>query len=214
MSIQAAIQASSIAKRAVGSCSRRSHRCFKGGEICAVMIRLSILLAFCLVSVEVVSQSIFPWNPDYDDDGQIAQADLLGFLSSYGNSTFVETCAQGAVCDCDVIDHNDPWGKTWYPPESCGFIITRKVGSHWHRRTIRLSPNADSLDVVTIYMGGNYSSYGGPISYETLIDGEWVVLQSWAYEAGNSHRYHRFIFNGSHWEEIDFNSMIVPYVID
>jgi hypothetical protein len=159
-----------------------------------------------------IAQDSWPWNVDIDGDGLVGTTDLLGFLSVFGQGVVVETCSQGDLCRCDSYDYNVPGPVIYYPPSSCGVLYTKKTGSSSTYKQIRLSPDADSSDVVNIVQAGasaNGNSYTGHISYQTLIDGSWVELFSMSHNESNDPRLLRYVFNGGYWQDAEATQQFI-----
>jgi len=170
----------------------------------------------CCLAVAGSAQTEWPWNPDFNDDNIIGSSDLLAMLSAYGYEAIVETCSQGDLCRCDYYDYSVTNAQTYiyYPPASCGVLYTKKTGGSSTYKKIRLSPDADSSDVVNIVQAGssaNGNSYTGHIYYETLINGVWETLFSMSHNEPNNPRMLRYVFNGEYWVDAEATEqMITP----
>lgn len=163
--------------------------------------RLVVLLAVASCGIQGLCQDsvVYPFNPDYDADGYVGVADVLGFLSYFDTPALIQTCWKGELCWIGAPAASV--GES-YAPANCGTIIGKAHGAT-SEHTIYLSNEGMAPGNVVHLVSYNTSgsaSTSRKVIFRNEIDESHIMTLTRAYPED---AIGRAIFDGAKWIALD-----------
>lgn len=157
---------------------------------------LTLLIAAVCFVASAQTESSYPFNPDYDGDGFISVADVLGFLTFFDQSATLQTCFKGELClfmQGQGINTSE---------SNCGTIAAHTSSAIQNKYIHVTGDDYVEGDVIHLIHICQTQSAGNRARFYTHVEGEWLefVVLGDPVSGGMTAR---AIFNGDWWELLD-----------